>query len=116
MLRINGKVIGSPIVTPMPIPDWLQEDEKKADYIKNKPKNVENKDNKMDFWDDDKVSPIYYPSSLAMVEGVQKIHSNMLDVELAEGGKINKTINEAIGDVEASLENIIAKYGLGGDA
>lgn len=37
MKRINGKVIGDLVATPMPIPDWLQEDEKKADFIKNKP-------------------------------------------------------------------------------
>lgn len=57
----------------------------------------ESKDNKMATWHDDKVSPETYPSSLAMIEGVQKIHSNMLDVELAEGGKINKAIKESGG-------------------
>lgn len=37
MKRINGKVIGDPIATPMPVPDYNQNDPKKADYIKNRP-------------------------------------------------------------------------------
>ena len=32
-----SKIIGNTIATPMAIPDWNQTDEKKADYIKNKP-------------------------------------------------------------------------------
>ena len=34
------KVIGNPTTTPMAIPDWNQTDERKADYIKNKPEIV----------------------------------------------------------------------------
>jgi hypothetical protein len=33
----EGKVIGNTVGTPNPRPDWSQTDEKKADYIKNKP-------------------------------------------------------------------------------
>ena len=80
MHRINSKVIGGTTATPMRIPDKF-----------------EVKDNKMSTWHDDKVSPETYPSSLAMIEGVQKIHSNMLDVELADGGKIDKAIKESGG-------------------
>ena len=32
-----AKIIGNTTATPMAIPDWNQTDEKKADYIKNKP-------------------------------------------------------------------------------
>lgn len=32
-----AKIIGNPTVTPMAIPDWLQDDPLKADFIKNKP-------------------------------------------------------------------------------
>lgn len=32
-----GKVIGNTTATPNPRPDWLQMDETKADFIKNKP-------------------------------------------------------------------------------
>ena len=31
------KIIGNPTVTPMAVPDWLQDDPLKADFIKNKP-------------------------------------------------------------------------------
>lgn len=37
MVKINGKIVGNPTVTPMPIPDWNQTNPNKADYIKNKP-------------------------------------------------------------------------------
>lgn len=33
-----SKIIGSITATPNPLSDWNQTDEKKADYIKNKPK------------------------------------------------------------------------------
>lgn len=36
MLRIRGKVVGNPTITPMKIPDFNQNDERKADYIKNR--------------------------------------------------------------------------------
>ena len=32
-----AKIIGNTTATPNPRPDWNQEDETKADYIKNKP-------------------------------------------------------------------------------
>ena len=32
-----AKIIGNTTTTPMPVADWNQTDEKKADYIKNKP-------------------------------------------------------------------------------
>lgn len=32
-----AKIIGNTTATPMAVPDWLQENETKADYIKNKP-------------------------------------------------------------------------------
>lgn len=32
-----SKIIGNTTATPNPRPDWLQEDETKADFIKNKP-------------------------------------------------------------------------------
>ena len=32
-----NKIIGNPLVTPMRVPDWNQTDERKSDYIKNKP-------------------------------------------------------------------------------
>lgn len=41
MKRINGKVIGDSVATPMPVPDYNQNDPKKADYIKNRPFYVE---------------------------------------------------------------------------
>lgn len=37
MEKIVGKVIGNTTSTPMAVPDWLQTDENKADFIKNKP-------------------------------------------------------------------------------
>jgi hypothetical protein len=39
-----SKVIGNATVTPMAVTDWEQDDEKKADYIKNKPKGLVNKE------------------------------------------------------------------------
>lgn len=41
MNKINGKIIGNPVVTPMPVPDYNQNNPKKADYIKNRPFYVE---------------------------------------------------------------------------
>ena len=32
-----ARIIGNTTTTPMPVADWLQTDERKADYIKNKP-------------------------------------------------------------------------------
>lgn len=90
MRRINGKVIGNPTVTPMAVPDWNQTDPKKADYIKNKPKNVESKANKMSTWHDDKVSPETYPSSLAMIEFVTKV------------------VGDSIGTANTELESILS--------
>lgn len=46
MNKIAGKVIGNTTATPMPIPDWNQTDEKKADFIKNKP-DIDGKFNKV---------------------------------------------------------------------
>lgn len=37
MEKIVGKVIGNTTSTPMAVPNWLQTDETKADFIKNKP-------------------------------------------------------------------------------
>lgn len=81
---------GRPLSTPMRVPDWLQEDERKSDYIKNKPKNVESKNNKMEFWDDDKVSTETYPSSVAVMEFVTRV------------------VNDRIGTANAELESILA--------
>lgn len=39
-----AKIIGSTTVTPMAIPNWEQDDENKADYIKNKPKGLVTKE------------------------------------------------------------------------
>lgn len=36
MNRIRGKVVGNTTATPMKVPDWSQNDERKADYIKNR--------------------------------------------------------------------------------
>ena len=74
-----NKIFGNPLVTPMRVPDWLQEDERKSDYIKNKPKNIESKDNKMARWDDDNVSPETYPSSLATFEIVSRVVGDRID-------------------------------------
>jgi hypothetical protein len=38
-----AKIIGNTTATPNPRPDWLQSDESKADYIKNKPKLIKYK-------------------------------------------------------------------------
>lgn len=35
-MKINGKVVGNPMTTPMKGSDWNQNDERKADYIKNR--------------------------------------------------------------------------------
>ena len=90
MRRINGKVIGNPTVTPMAVPDWNQTDPKKSDYIKNKPKNVETKDNKMAFWNDNNVSTETYPSSMAVIEFVTKV------------------ADERIGTANTELESILS--------
>ena len=44
-----NKIIGNPLVTPMRVPDWNQTDERKSDYIKNKP-NLDAKANKDDVY------------------------------------------------------------------
>ena len=38
-----AKIIGTPIATPLPKPDWNQTDSTKGDYIKNKPKIISGK-------------------------------------------------------------------------
>lgn len=37
MNKILGKVVGNTTATPMRVPDWLQKDSSKSDFIKNKP-------------------------------------------------------------------------------
>lgn len=36
MDKIQGKIVGNPATTPMKVPDWDQNDERKSDYIKNR--------------------------------------------------------------------------------
>ena len=52
-----AKIIGNTTATPNPRPDWLQDDPKKADYIKNKPDviTLEDVDSEIDF---DSTNPI----------------------------------------------------------
>ena len=42
---MNRPIIGNTTVTPYPRPDWNQTDERKADYIKNKPTKVSQLEN-----------------------------------------------------------------------
>lgn len=52
-----SKIIGNTTATPNPRPDWLQDDPKKADYIKNKPNIISHSDidSEIDF---DSTNPI----------------------------------------------------------
>lgn len=63
-----SKIIGNPTTTPMAIPDYDQNNEKKADYIKNRP-----------FYEDDngnvvkKLDEKFIPDSIARTEDVERI-------------------------------------------
>lgn len=123
MKRINGKVIGDSITTPMPIPDYNQNDPKKADYIKNRPfyeseAQIMSEDIPNDFG-----LPFLntqFPEGDYNIGDVLKIQLTNNDTgEVFEEGVIidvlhdngfpsfNKTINAIIFDTESSSGNIV---------
>lgn len=61
-----NKIFGNPLVTPMRVPDWLQEDKRKSDYIKNKPF----------YQDGDYIKTLdekFIPDSIARTEDVERL-------------------------------------------
>ena len=126
--RIVGGVAG----VPNPYSDWNQTDPNKADYIKNKPNLDEKADkshvdaleetilrNEEAVWDLqnekadkefmvvelDKKADADYVSEMAVA-----VNDNYKFIE-----KVDIKVDALTGDIETSLDNIIKKYGLGGD-
>lgn len=174
-----AKIIGNPTVTPMAVPDWNQNDNTKADYIKNKPdilskddvinihKNhtypvmraeadaygnkfhliyakkdeIQNNLNIVDYIDnissdeDEKVIPsakaVKVHTAIVRNEIIGYVDINVLNkivndltvpvesdaIPTARCTQkyIEDTASEIVTHIETTLENIIEKYGLGGD-
>ena len=132
---MSKPIIGNPTVTPMAVPDWNQTDSSKADYIKNKPNIVHDITN---IEGDAELGSI--PSARAV-----KVHTTIVRNEIigyVDRNVLNKIVNdltvpvesdaiptarctqkyiedtasEIVTHIETTLENIIEKYGLGGDS
>lgn len=83
------KIIGSPTITPMKIPDWNQTDPLKSDYIKNK------------------------PDISSIITNRIKGKANQSDVDLlfeesTQHYRSYEELNEKIGDIDSALDRIIA--------
>lgn len=102
MNKIAGKIVGNTTATPMSVPDWLQEDSTKADYIKNKPENIETANNKLALWDEKKVSSDNYPSTMAVSE---KIKSSLEDFEVANNPSTKNMVNTLRGVIVSTNDS-----------
>lgn len=78
------KIIGNTTATPNPKPDWIQTDETKADYIKNKPEIIEELD----------INGIFGSNQLYSASAVNDIskliNQNMVNVDITLDDKIDK--------------------------
>lgn len=139
------KIVGNPTVTPMAVPDWKQTDSSKADFIKNKPKILSEDDviyihrnhtypvlraeadqygNKIHLIyarKDELQNNLNVVHDIVNLEGDAEIDAipDARAVKLCVSYERNDVVgyvDRAIGDIETSLENIIEKYGLGGDS
>lgn len=85
-----AKIIGNTTATPNPRPDWLQNDEKKADYIKNKPDVVtwSDVDSEIDF---DSTNPI---QNSTVAWRFNEFNQSLKDYADGQNSKQDEKLNE----------------------